>query len=189
MMIQTVKCFIQAVVPVPAVLAALAVTALSGCVGVGGPPLQAGESESAVLARLGRPTHVLAIAGSNSHILEYMNGPFGQTTYFARIDGTGHLISYEQVLTSQTFAKVAIGTSTKADVIELIGTPSETSYLSLSELEVWSYPYKENPVADSMMHVHFDRAGIVRKMLNGPDPHRDPDHGLFGMGFGGLRRR
>ena len=169
-------------------LAVLAVTALSGCVGVGGPPLQAGDSESAVLARLGRPTHVFAFAGNSSHILEYMNGPFGQTTYFARIDGAGRLISYEQVLTSQTFAKIAIGASTKADVIQLIGTPSETSYLSLSELEVWSYPYKENPVADSMMHVHFDHAGIVRKMLNGPDQRRDPDHGLFGIGFGRIRR-
>ena len=26
-----------------------------------------------------------------------------------------------------------------------------------------------------MMHVHFDKAGIVRKMLNGPDPRCDPD--------------
>ncbi len=93
----------------------------------------------------------------------------------ARISADGKLISYEQVLTAQKFASIKIGESTKDDVLRMIGAPSETTYLTLSQLEVWSYPYKESGTWDSMMHVHFDNAGIVRKMLNGPDPRRDPD--------------
>jgi hypothetical protein len=32
------------------------------------------------------------------------------------------------------------------------------------------------------MHVHFDRNGVVQKMLNGPDPRFDPDLRFpFGM--------
>jgi len=54
--------------------------------------------------------------------------------------------------------------------LRTIGHPAETSYLPLRDLEVWSYRYKEAGVWNSIMHVHFDRNGIVRMMLNGPDP-------------------
>ena len=139
-----------------------------------------------MIARLGRPTHVFVNPHDGGRILEYMHGPFGQTTYFARIDADGRLRSYEQVLTTQKFAQIKVGTATKFDVAHLIGTPSETSYLALPRLEVWSYPYKENPVSDSMMHVHFDSSGVVQKLLNGPDLRRDPErHGMSGLGFRG----
>jgi len=69
--------------------------------------------------------------------------------------------------------------STKADVLRTVGTPSETSWLSLPQLEVWSYRYKENGVWNSMMHIHFDRAGIVRKMENGRDPLYEEDEFFF----------
>ena len=171
-MIQTVRNFIF-VMLVP--------LAVAGCAGIGGPPLQPGTPESGVVERLGTPSHVLQNPDGSARILEYMNGPFGQTTYFARIGVDGRLISYEQVLTTAKFAEITVGVSTKADVTRTIGTPSETSYLALPKLEVWTYPYKESPVSDSMMYVHFDSAGIVRKMLNGPDLRRDGNRrGMFG---------
>lgn len=148
-------------------------SALAGCAGFGVASLPSGEPEAAVLARLGRPTAVMP-AADGSHVLEYRNGPFGQTTYFARITADGKLSSYEQVLNSQRFAQIQVNVATKQDVIAIIGHPSDTTFLDLSQLEVWTYPYKENPVADSMMHVHFDRSGVVRRMLNGPDLRRDP---------------
>jgi hypothetical protein len=166
----------------------LAALALAGCATTGGVPLQAGAPESEVIARLGNPSHVLADPVSGGRIDEYMNGPFGQTTYLARIGPDGRLISYEQVLDTRHFSQIQVGVSTKADALRTIGSPSETMYLSLSKLEVWSYPYKENPVSDSIMQVHFDSAGIVRMMQNTPDLRRDPDQSsLFGMGFRGFR--
>ena len=164
----------------------LVVLLLASCASFTAAPLAAGMPEADVIARLGRPTHVFVNPHDSGRILEYMNGPFGQTTYFARLDPDGRLSGYEQVLTTQKFAQIQIGAMTKFDVVRLIGTPSETSYLALPKLEVWSYPYKENPVSDSMMHVHFDDAGVVRKLLNGPDMRRDPERqGRFGMGFRG----
>ena len=164
---------------------ALASLALSACAGIYAPPLPAGTPEAEVVARLGAPTHVYPATERQSRVLEYMTGPFGQVTFMARIGPDGRLLSYEQALTPQTFARIRVGADTRADVLHVLGAPSETTYLSLVRQEVWSYPYKENPVADSMMHVHFDDAGIVRRMLNGPDLRRDPDRrGGFGLGFG-----
>lgn len=156
-------------------------SAVAGCAGISAAAPQPGMPESGVVTRLGTPSHVLQNPDGSDRILEYMHGPFGQTTYFARIGADGRLTSYEQVLTTKKFAQITIGVSTKADVTRTIGTPSETAYLALPKLEVWTYPYRENPVSDSMMYVHFDHAGIVRKMLNGPDLRRDGNRrGLFG---------
>jgi outer membrane protein assembly factor BamE (lipoprotein component of BamABCDE complex) len=141
------------------------------------PPLHPGESEQAVLQTLGKPTHTYL--DRNDRLLEYMTGPWGQQTWVARIDPSGKLISYEQVLTNQKFASLKPGVATKQDVLHTVGAPSETSYLPLSQLEVWSYPYKESGVWDSMMHIHFDKSGIVRRLESGPDPRRDPDRRLL----------
>jgi len=152
-----------------ALLAALLIT-LGGCAA---PIVNPGETEADVIGKLGRPTH--RFKDGPEHLLEYMKGPAGQQTFMARIGPDNKVISYEQVLTSAKFATIKVNSATKTDVLRTIGTPSETSYLSRVDLEVWSYPYKENGVWDSEMHVHFDKKGIVRKMQNGPDPRRDPD--------------
>lgn len=146
---------------------------LGACAGFGTASISVGEPEAEVIAKLGKPSHLYQ--DGNTHIFEYARGPWGQQTYMARFDSAGRLISYEQVLTSQKFATLKVGIANKTDVLHTIGAPSETSYLSLSQLEVWSYPYKESGVWDSMMHVHFDKQGIVRQMMNGPDPNRDPE--------------
>ena len=166
------------------ILPALAALALSGCATIYAPPLPAGTPEHEVVARLGVPSHIYPATARQPRMLEYMTGPFGQATFMARIGPDGQLLSYEQVLTSQSFARVQVSVDTKADILHMLGAPSDTVYLSLVRQEVWSYPYKENPVADSIMHVHFDDAGIVRRMLNSPDPRRNLDRrGGFGSGF------
>ncbi|MDB5762603.1 MAG: outer membrane protein assembly factor BamE [Herminiimonas sp.] len=165
-----------------AVLAVL-LSMLGACAGFGTVPVNAGDTESQVVAKLGKPTH--RYQNGTDHLLEYMNGPFGQTTYMARIGPDNRLISYEQVLTTQKFAMLKPGQATKDDVLHTIGAPSDTSYLPLSELEVWSYPYKESNVWNSLMNVHFDKTGIVRRMQNGPDPRHDPDS-RFPFGLMGL---
>jgi hypothetical protein len=93
----------------------------------------------------------------------------------ARVDANDKIVSFEQVLTMQKFGTIKVDEAKKDQVLRTIGSPSETSYLPLRDLEVWSYPYKESGVWNSIMHVHFDKAGIVRQMLNGPDPRFDPD--------------
>jgi outer membrane protein assembly factor BamE (lipoprotein component of BamABCDE complex) len=151
----------------------LAALGLAGCALIPPTQLPAGTSEQDVIAQLGQPTH--RYRTGTDEVLEYMHGPWGQTTYMARFGADHRLISYQQVLNSQTFATLAPGKTTKQDVLLTIGAPSTTSFLSLSQLEVWSYPYREANVWDSIMHVHFDRNDIVQRMENGPDPRRTPD--------------
>lgn len=153
--------------------------ALGACTTFGTVPVNVGDPESAVLSKLGAPTH--QYQDGKNRLLEYMHGPFGQRTYMARIGPDGRLVSYEQVLTIEKFATLKPGSATKDDVLRTIGAPSETMYLRLSDLEVWSYPYKEAGVWDSIMSVHFDRSGVLQRMQNGPDPRRDPSSRLFGM--------
>jgi hypothetical protein len=163
----------------PAVNICLLLT-LNACTSLIPAPINVGDTESDVIAKRGQPTH--RYQNNKGRLLEYALGPWGQKTYMARLDENGKVVSFEQVLTNQKFASIKVGEATKEDVLRTIGAPTETSYLSLTDLEVWSYPYKESGVWNSMMHVHFDRKGIVQKMLNGPDPHFDPDE-RFPFGF------
>lgn len=146
---------------------------LGACASFGQDLVKAGDTEPIVLSKLGTPTN--RYSDGNTRLLEYMKGPWGQQTYMARIGPDGRLISYEQVLTNAKFATIKTGQATKDEVLKTIGAPSDTSYLTLSQMEVWSYPYKESDTWNSVMHVHFDRTGVVQKMQGGPDRRFDPD--------------
>ncbi len=140
---------------------------LAGCVSL--QPLPApGESLASVLARYGKPTSIYL--EGNGQVLEYATGPMGQRTWMAHVGADGKLINMEQALAGPVFARLKVGASTKDEVLRTIGRPAETSTLALPQLEVWSYRYKENDVWNSMMHVHFDKNGVVRLMQSGPDP-------------------
>lgn len=163
----------------PALIGVLVV----GCAGIGARAVAIGEPEHQVINKLGNPSNIYK--DGTSRLLEYKTGPWGQRTYIARIGPRGKLVSYEQVLTDEKFASIAVGSATKDDVLRRVGSPSETSYLSLKNLEVWSYPYKESGTWNSVMHVHFDQRGIVHSLQNGPDLRYDRD-GLFPFGMMGL---
>lgn len=152
---------------------------LSACAALMPPPISVGEPEASVVAKLGRPS--ARIEDRNGYLLEYTRNPWGQATDMARFDRNGNLVSYEQVLTVEKFATIKPSIATKEDVLRTVGHPSETSYLSRLQLEVWSYPYKEAGVWNSVMHVHFDNNGIVKMMQNGQDLRFERD-GMFGSG-------
>jgi hypothetical protein len=153
---------------------------LSACATLFPPPVNVGDSEADVIAKRGQPTQ--QYLDGKDRLLEYALGPWGQKTYLARLGSDGKVISFEQVLTIQKFASIKVGEATKESVLRTVGGPSETSYLPLRDLEVWSYPYKEAEVWNSLMHIHFDKSGVVRQMLNGPDLRFDPDLKFpFGM--------
>lgn len=149
-----------------AILASVLV--IAGCAGLGGPPLVLGDSVDTVRLKLGEPTATYS-AGLGQE-LEYATGPMGQSTWMAHIGADGRLEKFEQVLTGEKFATIKLGVATHEDVLRTVGRPAETSYLPLRDFEVWSYRYKEAGVWNSMMHVHFDRKGVVQLMQNGPDP-------------------
>ena len=147
---------------------------LGGCAAIMPAPVNVGDNAADVIAKRGEPTHRIKDIGGGE-IYEYGAGAWGQKAYLARIDNAGRVTSFEQVLTNEKFASIKVDEATKDSVLRTIGYPIETSYLPLRDLEVWTYPYKESNVWNSMMHVHFDRSGVVRQMMNGPDPRFDPD--------------
>jgi hypothetical protein len=154
-------------------LLAVFLTTLNACSVLMPAPVKVGDSEAELVAKRGEPTH--RYQDGPDRLLEYARGPWGQRTYMARVDANGKVVSFEQVLTVQKFSTIKVGETTKDDVLRIVGAPSETAYFPRTDLEVWTYPYKESEVWNSMMHVHFDKAGVVRQMLNGPDPRFDPD--------------
>jgi hypothetical protein len=112
-------------------------------------------------------------AARGGQVLEYRGQPMGQFQHMARIGPDGRLVSYDQVLTSENFAKVKVDHWTKDDILRNFGRPAEISRVYVHNYEVWSYRYKEAGVWNSLMSVHFDQQGVVRQMLNGPDPMYD----------------
>lgn len=143
---------------------------LAGCASWNRSP-PAGSTVDAVISELGQPS--ARHRDGEDTVLEYASGPSGQQTYMARIGPDGRLISYEQVLTSARFAAVQIGKDDEASILRSFGRPAETYTLPLKDLHVWAYRYKEADVWNSMMHVHFDRDGVVRMLVSGPDPERE----------------
>jgi hypothetical protein len=131
-----------------------------------------GAQVAEVTAKLGQPTAVYPEPGGGQ-VLEYRGQPMGQFQHMARIGPDGRLVEFAQVLTSERFAQVRVDRSTKDDILRMFGRPAEVSRVGFHDYEVWSYRYKEAGVWNSMMHVHFDGAGVVRQMLNGPDPMYD----------------
>jgi hypothetical protein len=125
-----------------------------------------------VTARLGKPDAVYPDP-DGGQVLEYRGQPMGQFQHMARIGPDGRLLSYEQVLTSENFAKVDIGRWTRDDILRHFGRPYEVWRDRVDGDEVWSYRYKEKGVWNSLMNVHLNRRGIVRRMVNSGDPLLD----------------
>ena len=148
-------------------LIGLLFTCITACSTLQIPPPQAGEPESAILARYGQAHARYGLDGET--FLEYNSWPFGRQTHIAHLGRDGKLISFKPVLNTATFAQIKVDVATKDDVLRSVGQPYERSYLSLPQLEVWTYPYLQNDVWNSMMHIHFDKQGVVKMMQNGPD--------------------
>jgi outer membrane protein assembly factor BamE (lipoprotein component of BamABCDE complex) len=153
-------------------VAASATLALSACAPLFRQAPPPGAPLAEVTAKLGQPTEVYREPDGGQD-LEYRGQPMGQFQWMARIGPDGRLVTYEQVLTNAGFAKVKVDHTTKDEILRMFGRPAEISRVRFHDYEVWSYRYKESGVWNSMMSVHFDQDGIVRQMLNGPDPLYD----------------
>ena len=139
---------------------------LAGCT-IFGPDVAVGADENAVIARYGKPT--ARYDDGNTTLLEYYSF-LGQHTWMIRLDENGNFVSREQVLTVEKFDSIKVGKDDMQAVLRIVGQPSEKSYLTLKDYTVWSYRYKELGIWNSMMHIKFDKDGIVRDKENGLDP-------------------
>jgi outer membrane protein assembly factor BamE (lipoprotein component of BamABCDE complex) len=148
------------------------ILSLSACAPLARRTPAVGAPLAEVTARLGRPNAVYPDP-SGGQVLEYRGQPMGQFQHMARIGPDGRLLSYEQVLTSENFARIEVNQWSKDDVLRNFGRPAEVSRDRVNDDEVWSYRYKEQGVWNSMMNVYFNRRGIVRRTGNSADPLLD----------------
>ncbi|PQP01842.1 hypothetical protein C5614_00780 [Massilia phosphatilytica] len=133
---------------------------------------RAGTPLADVTAKLGKPDAVYPDP-EGGQVLEYRGQPMGQFQHMARIGADGRLVSYDQVLTSENFAKVQPARWTKDDVLRNFGRPAEVSRDRATGDEVWSYRYKQDGIWNSYMNINFNVRGEVRRTGNTPDPLLD----------------
>jgi hypothetical protein len=156
----------------PAALLALALgLGLGGCGALSRTP-PAGTPLADVTARLGQPNATYPDP-DGGQVLEYRGQPMGQFQHMARIGADGRLISYDQVLTSENFARVQVNRWTREDILRHFGKPADMARVRLDDREVWSYRYKQDGLWNSMMNVYFNARGVVIRLQDTPDPLLD----------------
>ena len=155
------------------VLLAIAATLLAG----GAQPwqrFQAGEDQSALVARLGPPKEIYDLPDGGKRLM-WPTQPMGETTTAADIDAAGKVRDVRQVLQPLEFYRAEIGKWKKSDVLVNFGRPEETAYFPLMKREVWTYRYLEDNVWYMLYSFYFDDQGILRLTQKTPDPLHDPD--------------
>jgi len=154
----------------------LAATLLAGCASYSGSGLVVGKSTGTeVEASMGRPAERLTKPDGGS-VLYYPRGPAGRDTFAVLLGADGKLRAIEQRLTDEYFAKIVPGTTTAAQVRELIGPSMIHSSLTWQKRDVWEY-YIGDYVHPFILYVQFSADGIVREVVRVRDPHFDGNGG------------
>ena len=78
----------------------------------------------------------------------------------ATIGADNILVSLENVLTPQNFARVQPGW-TRDQVRRLLGKPRSVQKFALKKEEVWDWRLPPEFSADVFFNIHFDAAGVV----------------------------
>lgn len=134
----------------------LVLAALAGCAGPGSIiPQQSTLSD--VRAAMGNPTDIRR-ASNGDELWEYARGPMGTETYLIRAGKDGRVKSVTQLLTREQFAKIVPNQTTKTEVRDLLGRPSEQ--LSLRGGTTWTWRVHLGP-QDGHFVVRFRRDDIV----------------------------
>ncbi len=128
-------------------------------------PLKAGDTEAAVLARMGAPTERLALASGQR--LVYARAPFGRHTWFMDLGEGGVLRTVTQVLAADRFEAVKPGMA-QADLRAWLGPPTETRRLLIGGRNLWFWRFETFDCV--WFGVTLDRDGRVLDAGNVPDP-------------------
>lgn len=138
----------------------LAAALLAGCAGVRS--LVPHQSTAAQARdRLGNPTDI-RFSPDGDELWEYARGPMGTETWLLRIGRDGKVKETVQLLTVERFERVVPGKSTKPEVRDLLGRPSDQSFFDGEA--VWSWRVLVSPQR-GWLHVRFTHEGVVKEKL------------------------
>ena len=133
--------------------------------------LVAGQSTiDDVRARAGKPTDT-RVDRNGDQLWEYAGGPEGRETYLVRIGADGKVKVVTQLLTDDQLAKVVPGKTTKTEVRDLLGRPTEE--IEYRSGLAWSWRYLRNDVSPGYLVVRFNPDGTVYERIAIIDPSGD----------------
>lgn len=141
---------------------------VAACASYNGRGLVPGESTLADVVRvMGKP----AMQWENpdrSRQLSYPRGPFGYDSFMVFVDAQGRLQRIQNVLNSETFAKVRPGMS-QAEVLRLLGPsePTWTAYYEARRELDWEWRYCDDWAYAARFDVLLDaESGTVRSSFS-----------------------
>ena len=112
-----------------------AITVLAGCAGID--TLMPGQStQSDVRARFGAPTEVRKDRNGDE-LWEYSGGAEGPETHLVRIGPDGKVKEVPQLVTQERLLTVRPGSTTKQEVLALLGRPAEERMTGVGETWSW----------------------------------------------------
>lgn len=141
----------------------LLVLLLGGCAVLGGPTFTPGVTTQAeVFSQRGAPAYFWEEPGEIRRVF-WPTGPAGTSTIMARFDKAQRLLSYEEVLNTEHFARIQAGMSME-EVLREIGPsyPGWTSYFKARDELVWEWKYCDSWNTTARFHVLFD--GTTKKV-------------------------
>jgi hypothetical protein len=133
---------------------------LAGCAGAGS--LVAGQStEADVRARMGAPTDTRTDRGDK--LWEYATGPEGFHTRLVRIGADGRVREVTELLTEEQFARIVPGQTTRAEVRNLLGRPSDEATYRAGL--TWSWRHLKGGAQPGYMIVKFNPNDTVAEKI------------------------
>lgn len=153
-------------------LAALATAFLAACQSYSPSGMKPGTTAVQVRQGMGVPTATYPLPDGGVRY-EYARGPWGKHTYMIDFDAQARLVTSEQVLTENSFARIKPG-QTRDQVLFTIGHPSNVQQVRFQNQTVWSYRY--DAIFCLWYQVSLSPEGQVLEVGYGPDPLCERDN-------------
>jgi hypothetical protein len=135
-----------------------------------------GDTQDAVRSAAGRPTAVITLADGGVR-WQYSGQPYDQSVWNINMNAQGRVVSVEQMMSDEAFARIRSGKDTRADVLREFGRPAETFSFPMMDETAFMYRYFIHGGFYAAMFVYFDPQGVVKRTETGMDPWRIRDGG------------
>ena len=154
--------------------AVLALLLNAGCATFESGGLVPGQAKAEDVQRsMGAPSDRLAFPDGSATWF-YTSAPMGRTTHAVHLSPEGVVKSIEQVLTQQSIAKLVPGTTTSAQVREILGPPGRISRMDRQQRNVWEYRMYNDAQDDFDLYVQLSDDDVVREVVFLKDYHKEP---------------
>ncbi len=120
--------------------------------------------------RVGPPTDV-RVDANGDELWEYAKGPAGYETWLVRIGQDSKVKSVTQLITQEHFDRIVVGKTTKTQMRELFGRPSDVRRFGNGL--VWEWRAQIPPAERGVYAVRFENDNVVREKMVLPDPKTD----------------